>query len=208
MATNVTGQVRFAYGTGTNVTVTGTAADQQSSYAADGTIRIVVPRSAVGAQPGQQISLFLTRIRTEVPATGSALTPDNMPDNLSPTGAYTVKGNENCTVPQPDLVVTANDIGLYQVQGNTAYISALVHNAGTKDATGVAVRFTVDGVQIAQTTIATVAAGSFARTTAAWDLRGGGKKGTHTVAVTADPANVIAESNEANNTGSRSLTVK
>ena len=206
MATSLTGTLRFAYGTG-GVTGTGTTADAQSNYTQDGTIRIIVPRSGLNVQPGGQLSLFLVRIRTESNL-GPALTPDNMPDNLSPTGAYTVKGNENCTVPQPDLTLTANDIGFYQVSGNTAYITAIVHNVGTKDASSVPVRFEVDGVQIAQPTIQTIAAGSFARAQAAWDLRGGAKKGTHTVTVTADPANAIAELDESNNSASKALAIK
>ena len=83
----------FHYGSGSTVTpwvVAGTAADPSSGYNADGTIRIVVPGSAIGnPQPGQDLTAFLTRIRIESPD-GSALTPDNMPDGLVASGRYTV----------------------------------------------------------------------------------------------------------------------
>jgi hypothetical protein len=83
----------FAYGNGATVTpftVAGTPGAAGSGYNADGTIRVVVPGSAIGnPQPGQELSAFLTRIRLESPD-GSALLPDNMPDNSVATGRYTV----------------------------------------------------------------------------------------------------------------------
>jgi hypothetical protein len=104
MATNALGQVTFAYGTGTNpnpLVAAGTPADPASSFAADGTIRIVVPPAAVG-NPGfaQQLQLFLTRIRVgETPA--GAATPDNMPNSLARAGAYVV---DDCRPALPDAV--------------------------------------------------------------------------------------------------------
>ena len=85
--------VRFHVGNGSTVSpfvVAGTSADPASSFNADGTIRIVVPGSAIGdPQPGQEFTAFLTRIRIESPD-GSALTPDNMPQSLVPSGSYEV----------------------------------------------------------------------------------------------------------------------
>ena len=84
---------RFTFGNGATVTpwvVAGTPADPSSSYNADGTIRIVVPGSAIGnPQPGQDFKAFLSRIRVESPD-GSALVPDSMPNSLVATGRYTV----------------------------------------------------------------------------------------------------------------------
>lgn len=97
MATNAAGAVSFAYGTGTNPAVAGTPADPASHFSADGTIRIVVPRSAFGdPAPGATISSFLTRVRAELGPAG-ALTPDNAPDSLSGGGLYRLVGSENCT---------------------------------------------------------------------------------------------------------------
>jgi hypothetical protein len=96
MATSVTGAVSFAYGTGTNPAVAGTAADPASGFDADGTIRIVVPRSAFGnPAPGASLSSFLTRVRVEAGPAG-ALTPDNAPDSLAGGGSYRLVGSENC----------------------------------------------------------------------------------------------------------------
>jgi hypothetical protein len=80
----------FAYGNGSDPSGAGIPADPSSSFDADGTIRIVVPASALGnPQPGRQFKAFLTRIRIELPGAG-ALTPDNMPNNtLAPAGSYT-----------------------------------------------------------------------------------------------------------------------
>ncbi len=73
------------------------AADPASTYSADGTITIVVPRSAIGnPSVGQQITAFLTRIAANL--VGITITPDNMPDSLAPTGTYTIVGNASCAL--------------------------------------------------------------------------------------------------------------
>jgi PKD repeat protein len=79
------------------------AADPASTFLPDGTIRIIVPRSAIGnPAPGQTISGFLTRIAAGV------ITPDNMPDSLAPSGSYTIAGNAPCLPPNtaPTAVLT------------------------------------------------------------------------------------------------------
>ena len=97
MKADVTGAVSFSYGTGTNASVAGTPADAASNFSADGTIRIVVPRTAFGnPAPGGILSSFLTRVRVELGPTGSALTPDNAPDSLAGGGTYRLVGSENC----------------------------------------------------------------------------------------------------------------
>jgi len=77
------------------------AADAASNFNADGTITIVVPRSAIGNPiVGQNLTGFLTRIAVNL--VGATLTPDNMPGSLAPTGSYTIVGNASCgpTPPQ------------------------------------------------------------------------------------------------------------
>ena len=168
----------------------------------------IVPRSALGISVGSQLTQFLTRIRVES-GTGSALTPDNMPNSLARAGSYTVKGNENCTVPKPDLAVTGNDITVSGLKGagNDQVIVGVVHNLGTAAASSVKVLFTVDGKQVGSTqTIGSIDPGSTGRASVTWDTHG--QNGTHTITVTADPANAIAESNESNNAGSRQVTVQ
>jgi hypothetical protein len=74
------------------------AADPASHFAPDGTITIVVPRTAIGnPAPGQAISGFLTRIAANL--VGATITPDNMPDSLAPSGSYTIVGNAPCAPP-------------------------------------------------------------------------------------------------------------
>jgi uncharacterized repeat protein (TIGR01451 family) len=103
METNAVGAVSFAYGSGTNVTAAGTPADPASNFNANGTIRIVVPRSGIGNPTvGQNLTDFLMRVRINAMAT--TLTPDNVPDSLAPTGSYTIIGNATC---QPaDLAIS------------------------------------------------------------------------------------------------------
>jgi hypothetical protein len=100
-ASNPTGAIKFAYGSGTSYTALnptdnpGTPADSASGFNADGTISIIIPRSVIGnPAPGSQLTQFLVRISLE----GAALsgTPDNMPDSLARSGTYSVKGSENC----------------------------------------------------------------------------------------------------------------
>src|SRR5688500_11095856 len=84
---------RFAFGNGSTVSpfvVGGSPADSSSCFDANGTLRIVVAGSAIGDPlPGQELKALLTRIRIESPD-GSALTPDNMPDNNVASGSYEV----------------------------------------------------------------------------------------------------------------------
>jgi hypothetical protein len=93
----------FEYGRADATTLT--AADPASNFSDDGTITIVVPRSGIGnPQVGQSLTGFLTRI-----AIAAALTPDNMPDSLAPTGSYTIKGNAFCepnVAPVAELAAT------------------------------------------------------------------------------------------------------
>lgn len=210
METDALGNVTFAYGDGSGTTdplATTTPADPASRYTTDGTIRIVVPRSAFKLSAGDQLKSFIVRV--SVRGGAISLTPDNMPDSLARTGAYTVKGNENCSVPQADLAVTSSDITLSGLKGagNDQVVVAVVHNLGTAGAANVPVMFTADGKQFGATQkIASIAAGATARVSAVWNTSG--QNGTHTLAVTADPAHAIAESNESNNTGSRTVSVR
>ena len=101
MKTDGLGVVTFASGAGTNVTIAGTPADLASGFDSDGTIRIVVLRSAIGSpSAGDSITSFLTRIRIEGGPAG-AVTPDNMPDSLAPSGSYLMVGNESCSADPP-----------------------------------------------------------------------------------------------------------
>jgi hypothetical protein len=108
--------------------------------------------------------------------------------------------------PLPDLAVAASGISFATAKDQTT-ITATVRNLGPVAAAGVAVRFTDNGAQIGSVqTIATIAAGGAGTASVVWSTKG--LKGDRTIVVTADPANAIAESDEANNSASRTVTVK
>jgi len=210
METDALGKVTFGYGDGTAATdplTTPKAVDPQSGFSPDGTIRIVVPRSAFGIKPGDTLTAFLLRVSVRTGVLD--LTPDNAPDSTTPTGAYAVKGNENCSTPQPDLAVGSSDLALSGLrgQGNDQVIAAVVHNAGSASATTVKVRFAVDGVQVgADQTVGQILPGGTGRASVVWDTHG--QNGTHTLTVTADPSNTISEKDESNNAASRQVLVQ
>src|SRR5262249_48601124 len=114
-----------------------------------------------------------------------------------------------CKTPKPDLSVAATDITLSGLKGagNDQAVVAVVHNLGTANASSVKVRFTVDGTQVGGIqTIGAIAPAGTGRASVVWDTHGQNEQ--HTITVTADPANVIPESNESNNTASRTVSVK
>jgi hypothetical protein len=207
MAVDATGTVTYGYGDGTATTGSAKTADAQSAYTTDGTIRIVVPRSVFGLKPADTINSFL--IRVSVGGVGVSLTPDNAPNSLAPTGEYVVKGNENCSTPQPDLSIGGSDLAVSGLKGsgNQQVIAAVVHNTGSATASSVKVRVAVDGIQVAtDQTIGQIAPGGTGRITVVWDTKG--QNGTHTITVTADPANAIAEKDESNNAATRPVVVQ
>jgi hypothetical protein len=83
------------------------AADPASNFTADGTITIIVPKSAIGnPAPGDALSGFLVRIAANLVAI--TITPDNMPDSLTPGGSYTLVSNTFCAPnAAPTAVLTA-----------------------------------------------------------------------------------------------------
>jgi CARDB/Fibronectin type III domain/BNR repeat-like domain len=185
-------------------------ADASSSYdAAAGTIVIAVSAADLGLKSGDQITGFNSASVQSVSSPtggGAAATVDEMPNGLTYTGSFGVGG---CSVQQPDLAISGTDITLSGLkgQGNDQVVVAVVHNLGTATASNVAVKFAVDGVQVGTLqTIGSIAAGGTGRASVVWNTQG--QNGTHTIAVTADPANAITESNESNNTGLRTVTVK
>ena len=108
--------------------------------------------------------------------------------------------------PLPDLTVEQSGIAFATAKDRTT-ITATVGNAGTAGATAIPVRFTANGAQIGTVqSIASIAPGATGTASVVWQTRG--LKGDYTIAVTADPADAIAESNEVNNSASRTVTVK
>ncbi len=109
--------------------------------------------------------------------------------------------------PYPDLTLSAGDITATRVRDRTT-LTAVVHNAGDAAAATVPVRFAVDGVQVGTIqTITALAAGGTGTVSVPWSTKGV-RNGDHVVTVTADPADVVIESDETNNSASRTVTVR
>jgi hypothetical protein len=185
-------------------------ADPSSFYdAAGGRIVIVVSSSDLGLKSGDQITGFNSASVQSVSSPtggGAAATVDEMPNGLGYTGSFSVT---TCSTPQPDLAVASTDITLSGLkgQGNDQVVVAVVHNTGTANASSVKVKFAVDGNQIGTLqAIGSIPAGGSGRASVVWDTHG--QNGQHTITVTSDPANAITESNEGNNSGSRTVTVQ
>ncbi len=110
----------------------------------------------------------------------------------------------------PDLTLSASDIVFSEnkVQGgDVVTITATIHNIGRGPASDVHVRFTDNGAQIGDVqTIASIPAGGTGTASVVWSVKH--ETGTRVIEVTADPANTIRESDETNNTASKSVTVR
>jgi Big-like domain-containing protein len=100
MTTFQTGTPTFSSGVGTNTNPAsnpGVPADVTSDFGTDGTIRIVVRRSAIGnPQPGQNLTSFLASAQIH----GGTLdvSADTVPNDQVPAGSYEVIGNDNCVI--------------------------------------------------------------------------------------------------------------
>ncbi len=87
----------FIYGDGgVSAALADGVLDTESSFSADGTIKLVASYAKIGNPTvpltvGQALDRFLTRIRDD--AVVVSITPDNMPDDLVPAGSYTLVGN-------------------------------------------------------------------------------------------------------------------
>ena len=92
--------------------------------------------------------------------------------------------------------------------GDLVTFTVQVANLGEAAASNVGVRFVVDGTQVgAARTIAQLAGGASASVSSdAWSAAHA--DGQHTVQVLVDPANTVAESNEANNAAAATFRVK
>jgi hypothetical protein len=170
-----------------------------SNFNADGTITIVAPTSAIGNPTvGQSLTGFLTRIAVYV--VGGTITPDNMPDSLTPTGSYTIIGNQSC---QPDLIVAQLQASNNPHSGQTVTFTATITNVGQQNAGVSQTQFLLDNAtQLGLINTPALSPGQSVQVSANWPHA---KKGQHTIKATADKNNGVAESNEANNT--RTITV-
>ena len=104
----------------------------------------------------------------------------------------------------PDLqVTTLTTTNNKAPQGHKVTVTAVVKNTGTA-AAGASTTVIMDGTTVLAT-VATPALGAGDSVTLTLDLRTAAQNGTHVLSVSADTANTVSESDEANNT--RTLTV-
>jgi hypothetical protein len=129
---------------------------------------------------------------------------------LTYTGWQLLENLVNWHRPVADLAIAPADITFSSqkvVGGDRVTITATVHNAGNAAASNVAVRFMDNGTTIgADQVITAIAAGASGTASVIWDTKG--IKGDRTIVVAVDPANVIRESNESNNSVTGTVTVK
>jgi PKD repeat protein len=110
-----------------------------------------------------------------------------------------------------DLQVADADVALgvrSPTQDNTVTLSVTVHNPGDANATSFTVTFYLDSTatQIASVAAAIVPSGGSATFNATWNV-GSTSAGAHTLIAWADSANVVVESSDANNQGSKAFDV-
>ena len=110
--------------------------------------------------------------------------------------------------PLPDLTVTSVTVSPTKLTGGDPLtFTAVISNIAAGAASNVAVRFLVDGTPLgADQVIGDLAGGASRTLTAQW--AGTAQNGPHTVEVRVDPANRIAELNEANNAGTKTFAIQ
>jgi len=106
----------------------------------------------------------------------------------------------------PDMTV-ANLEATSTKGTQSATVTATIANGGTASASGAVVRFFADGTPIGERTLGELAAGGSTTVSVSWSLRGV-SNGSHELRAVVDPGNAIAESDETNNAGTRTVEVR
>ncbi len=104
--------------------------------------------------------------------------------------------------PLPDLTVTALEATSTKATRSATVTATIANPVG-----GAVVRFLVDDVVIGEQTLADVGTNGTATASVAWSLKGV-SNGAHTIKAIVDPTDAIAESDEANNTGTLQVDVR
>ena len=105
---------------------------------------------------------------------------------------------------RPDL--TPTNLVAYYDHPHQTRLTATVANLGTATARNVLVRFLDGGTVIGTPTLVELPGGGSAEVSYTWDTRH--LRGPHTITVVVDPANAVAESNEANNQVVQTINVR
>ena len=160
----------------------------------------------VAASSDGNSNLLLSGPFMKVTVTGAAWqrTTQGVVLQLLP-GQTTATVAGDCT--QPDLAVSGISFAAGTgPRSGKIMITATVSNLGNGAAPASQTQFRVDGALLATAGTPAIAAGASANVTVAWDTRAA--QGVHTVTATADSAGAVAESNEANNARTVTVTVK
>lgn len=99
---------------------------------------------------------------------------------------------------------TLTTLGVTSASGGKLTATATVRNSGTTTLTDLATQVTDGGKQVGLVTTPTLAPGASRTVTVSWKAT----KGAHTVTTAVDPADVVAESNEADNKLQRTVTAR
>jgi subtilisin family serine protease len=109
--------------------------------------------------------------------------------------------------PLPDLVVSAATASNSRArQGEKVTLTATVSNTGEADAPASTTTFVLDGATLGSVATPAIPAGGSTSVSVDWDTRG--VSGERTITISADPDDAVSESDERNNSGTLTVTVR
>jgi M6 family metalloprotease-like protein len=119
-----------------------------------------------------------------------------------------VTGVPDLTVSSVTTAAGTGTAGSKPKAGDKVVIRATISNVGSAAAAATSTSFTLDGVALPNSPVATgaIPAGGSVTVELAWDTRG--VSGEHVIGVVADSGGVVAEAREGNNSGTLSVSVR
>ena len=174
-------------------------------------IVITVKASDLGLAPGDTIRGFVSgTAQSSDPlnlGAGATALYDQMPNSLAFVGSYTVNSHQVCD-PRPDLVVSTLTASNNQApQGSKVTFTAKITNQGKTSAGASSTQFKDGNTVLGSVSTLAIPANGSVTVTFSW-YTASAKKGTHTITATADSGNVVAESNEGNNTKQITVSIQ
>jgi hypothetical protein len=109
------------------------------------------------------------------------------------------------TGPKPDLAIAPEELTSTPPRRDRSTVTATVRNLGGVRAPASVVRFTDDGATIGEQAVASLPPGGAATVSVEWSTRR--LRGTRTLAATVDPGGQVEETDETNNSASRTVTL-
>jgi hypothetical protein len=221
MTKDANGVVTFEYGTvfvdDTGIVVgipmtTPVGVPDAGSFTPDGLITIVLSKDKVAnPKTGDLLGNFEVRtynVVSDVIRTTNAIdqaTNATANDFTANAATYALVGPP----PQPDLIVSQLTASNNQArQGDKVTFTATIRNDGQAAAVASQTEFRLDNTTVlGLINTAALAPGASTQVSANW-LTASAKKGQHTILATADKNNVVAESNEGNNTKTITVSIQ